>query len=138
MGKAKVRRMFVKAVEYLPCTKGLMEAAIKKTWKKLNKNKRAEEASILPNWTSVARWKKKYLANGKDAFALVDANHNKGNRNERYETEVREIVSDCIDQIYMQRERKPSKRRSKSPLSWSPVKTNSDHNLSNCRYQLEG
>jgi len=60
----------------------------------------------LPNWTSVARWKKKYLANGKDAFALVDANHNKGNRNERYETEVREIVSDCIDQIYMQRERK--------------------------------
>lgn len=104
--KAKIRRMYVKAVEHLPCTAALMKAAIEEVWKKLNKDKSETEVDKAPNWTTVSRWKKKYLTNGKDAFALVDAHHHKGNRNDRYDTEVMHIVSDCIDKIYLQRERK--------------------------------
>lgn len=104
--KAKIRRMYVKAVEYLPCTAALMKASIKEVWGKLNKDRNESEVDKAPNWTTVARWKKKYLANGKDAFALVDEHHHKGNRSDRYDTDVINIASDCIDKIYMQRERK--------------------------------
>ncbi|MDO9365711.1 MAG: Mu transposase C-terminal domain-containing protein [Methylotenera sp.] len=104
--KAKIRRMYVKAVEHLPCTAALMKAAIQEVWKKRNKDKSEADAEIAPNWTTVSRWKKKYLTNGKDAFALVDEHHHKGNRNDRYDEEVMHIVSDCIDKIYLQRERK--------------------------------
>jgi putative transposase len=104
--KAKIKRMYVKAVEHLPCTETLMKAAIHEVWKKLNKDENEPGVAKAPNWTTVARWKKKYLANGKDAFALVDAHHDKGNRDDRYDVEVTNIASDCIDKIYMQRERK--------------------------------
>lgn len=104
--KAKIKRMYVKAVEHLPCTQVLMEAAIQEVWKKLNKDKNEADVTKAPNWTTVARWKKKYLAHGKDTFALVDAHHDKGNRDDRYDVEVIDIASDCIDKIYLQRERK--------------------------------
>ncbi|WP_019896691.1 Mu transposase C-terminal domain-containing protein [Methylotenera mobilis] len=104
--KAKIRRMYVKAVEHLPCTAALMKTAIHEVWKTLNKDKSETDVDKEPNWITVSRWKKKYLTNGKDAFALVDAHHHKGNRNDRYDTEVMHIVSDCIDRIYLQRERK--------------------------------
>jgi len=104
--KAKIRRMYVKAVEHLPCTAALMKTAIHEVWKTLNKDKSETDIDKEPNWITVSRWKKKYLTNGKDAFALVDAHHHKGNRNDRYDTEVMHIVSDCIDRIYLQRERK--------------------------------
>lgn len=97
--KAVLRRMCVKAVEHLPCTRSIMEPAIQKAWAKL------ELTVPAPNWTSVTRWKKKYLANGKDAFALAEEHHRKGNRSERIDPEVIEIAESCIDKIYMKRER---------------------------------
>ena len=103
--KAKIRRLYVKAVEHLPCTAALMKTAIQEVWKKLNKDKKPNEMTNVPNWTSVARWKKKYLVNGKDAYILVEQHHQKGNRTSRYDNDVMDIVSDCIDQIYMRRER---------------------------------
>ena len=98
--KAKVCRSYAKAVEYLPCTRSIIEAAIKEVWEKIKLPEK------MPNWTTVNRWKKKYLINGKDGYALVDAHHRKGNRKERYDLEVIEIAKDCIDSIYMKRERK--------------------------------
>lgn len=59
-----------------------------------------------PHWVSVCAWKKKYLANGKDAFALGEQHQLKGNRTSRYPLEVIDIAEDCIDRIYLQRERK--------------------------------
>jgi putative transposase len=103
---AKIKRMYVKAVEHLPCTKHLMTPAIQQVWNKLNKGKAEDEVGKAPNWISVARWKKKYLTNGKDAFSLVAEHHHKGNRNGRYDSDVIELASECIEQIYMQRERK--------------------------------
>lgn len=56
--KAKMRRLYVKAVENLPNTESLMKTAIQEVWKKLNKDREPSEVTTVPNWTSVARWKK--------------------------------------------------------------------------------
>jgi putative transposase len=97
--KAVLKRMYAKAVEHLPCTQSLMEPEIQKVW---TKNKVTEAP---PHWTTVSRWKKKYLANGKDAFALADEHHRKGNRKDRIHQDVTDMAKDSIDEVYMKRER---------------------------------
>jgi putative transposase len=97
--KAVVKRMYVKAVEKLPSTQAIMEPVINKIWEDIKQPERS------PHWTTVCRWKKKYLVNGKDAFALADQHQRKGNYSQRYPDELMDIVESCIDRIYMQRER---------------------------------
>lgn len=97
--KAVVRRMYVKAVEHLPCTESIIKQAIQLVWTKIKSPVKA------PHWVNVCSWKRKYLANGKDAFALAGQHQRKGNRISRYPIEVIEIAEDCIDRLYMRRER---------------------------------
>ena len=97
--KAIVRRMYVKAVEHLPCTESIMKQAIQQVWSKIKLPNKP------PHWVNVCAWKKKYLVNGKDAFALAEQHQRKGNRTSRYPLEVIEIAEDCIDRLYMRRER---------------------------------
>ena len=97
--KAVVRRMYVKAVEHLPCTESIMKQAIQKVWAKI------QSPPKVPHWVNVCAWKRKYLANSKDAFALAEQHQRKGNRISRYPLEVIEIAEDCIDRLYMRRER---------------------------------
>lgn len=97
--RAKVKRMYAKAIEHLPSTEGIVKQAIQEVWQKLNLPDQA------PHWVSVCGWKKKYLKYGKDAFALGEQHHRKGNRTPRYPDEVIEIAEECIDHIYMRRER---------------------------------
>ncbi len=97
--KAKVKRMYAKAIEHLPSTEGIVKQAIQEVWEKLKLPEKA------PHWVSVCAWKKKYILNGKDAFALGEQHQRKGNRTPRYPMEVVEIAEDCINRIYMKRER---------------------------------
>lgn len=97
--KAIVRRIYVKAVENLPCTESIMKQAIQQVWSKIKTPHKA------PHWVNVCAWKRKYLLNGKDAFALAEQHQRKGNRTSRYPIEVIEIAEDCIDRLYMRRER---------------------------------
>lgn len=97
--RAKIRRMYAKAIEHLPSTEGIVKQAVQEVWQKI---KLPDQA---PHWVSVCGWKKKYLMNGKDAFALGEQHQLKGNRTPRYPIEVIEIAEDCIDRIYMKRER---------------------------------
>ncbi|MDO9204142.1 Mu transposase C-terminal domain-containing protein [Methylotenera sp.] len=97
--KAVVRRMYVKAVEHLPCTESIIKQAIQLVWTKIKSPAKA------PHWVNVCAWKKTYMANGKDAFALAGQHQRKGNRISRYPIEVVEIAEDCIDRLYMRRER---------------------------------
>ncbi|WP_047552179.1 Mu transposase C-terminal domain-containing protein [Methylotenera sp. G11] len=98
--KAKIKRMYAKAIEHLPSTEGIVKQAVREVWEKIRLPEKA------PHWVSVCSWKKKYLANGKDAFALGEQHQRKGNRTSRYPLEVIDIAEDCIDRIYLQRERK--------------------------------
>jgi putative transposase len=98
--KAKIKRIYAKAIEHLPSTEGIVKQAVREVWEKIMLPEKA------PHWVSVCAWKKKYLANGKDAFALGEQHQRKGNRTSRYPLEVIDIAEDCIDRIYLQRERK--------------------------------
>jgi putative transposase len=97
--RAKVRRAYVKAVEYLPVSQPIMVAAIWQVWNKIR------QPPCPPHWVTVAGWKSKYQKHGNNAFALVDNNKRKGNRTRRYPQEVIVIVEEAIDRIYMKRER---------------------------------
>jgi putative transposase len=97
--KAKIRRVYAKAIEHLPSTEKVVKQVIEQVWKKMNITK------LPPHWVTVCKWKQQYISYGKDAFSLAAQHHNKGNRNDRYPKEVIEIVEDCIERIYLQRER---------------------------------
>jgi len=96
---AKVRRLFVKAVEGLPNSESVLKPVIQKTWETLR------EPKTLPHWTTVFRWKKRYAESGSDILALVDDVNRKGNRKSRYPTEVTEFVEKAIEDRYLKLER---------------------------------
>lgn len=98
--QAKIRRAYAKAVEDLACTETLMVQAIKNVWEKIR------QPLIIPHWTTVYRWKRKYLDYGNDVFSLLDQNENKGNRSDRHSNAVIDIVHNTIESIYLTRERK--------------------------------
>lgn len=98
--EAKIRRAYVHAVLDLPNTRALTKSAIRAIWNKLQKPLRC------PDWITVYRWKRRYLAAGKDIYALVDQSFKKGNRSSRYPKEVVDIAEKAINQVYLSRERK--------------------------------
>lgn len=97
--RAMIKRMYAKAIEHLPSTEGIVKQVIQELWEKIKLPEKT------PHWVSVCAWKKKYILHGKDAFALGEQHQRKGNRTSRYPIEVIEIAEDCIDRIYMRRER---------------------------------
>ncbi|QSI75359.1 Mu transposase C-terminal domain-containing protein [Niveibacterium microcysteis] len=94
-----MRRLYVKSVVDLPNTKEAYTPAIIKTWEALQAPK------APPHWTTVFRWKNRYLNSGDDILALVDNTKNKGNRTSRYPVEVVELVDKAIENRYLQLER---------------------------------
>lgn len=97
--KAKIKRTYVKAIEHLPATENIVKQAIKEVWEKL------KLIDPPPHWVTVCAWKKKYLKNGKDAYAIAPQHQRKGNRKPRYPIEVVEIAEECIERLYLKRER---------------------------------
>ncbi len=97
--KAKIKRAYVKAIEHLPATESIVKQAIKEVCEKL------KLTDPPPHWVTVCAWKKKYLKNGKDAYAITPQHQRKGNRKPRYPIEVVEIAEDCIERLYLKRER---------------------------------
>lgn len=96
---AKVRRLYIKSVVDIPNTEAAFKPAIQKTWEAL------QEPETQPHWTTVFRWKNRYLNAGSDILALVEDTKNKGNRASRYPAEVIELVDKAIEDRYLQFER---------------------------------
>lgn len=97
--KAKLKRLYAKAVMDLPVSEHAFKAAIERQWANL----RSPDAP--PHWTTVYRWREKYLKAGEDFLALQDGHHRKGNRIERFPREVIELADRAVDERYLQRER---------------------------------
>lgn len=97
--EAKVRRAYVIATLDAQNTEQAMVADIQTTWLKLR------EPEAPPNWTTVYRWKKKYLAAGKDIRALAVDRHQQGNCTNRYPDEVMAIAENAITNHYLIRTR---------------------------------
>ncbi len=100
MRELQKKKAYISAVEGLPISKSLIVPAIHQVWGNL------KVPGTEPNWVTVTRWLKRYLNTGKDAFALLDDNHSKGNRTRRYPISVLHIVDDVVDQIYLTPERR--------------------------------
>lgn len=97
---AKKRRVYAKALDGLPATKKLMVPAIQRVWEQLG------SVGTKPHFSTVCRWRRKYLENDKSIHKLIDQDQRRGNRNRRYPQEVIKIVLDAIDLHYMTLERK--------------------------------
>jgi putative transposase len=100
MDDAKVRRQYVLAAVSVPSTKKDLIEVSKKVWSSLRRPSRA------PHWTSVYRWRRSYVASGKDIQGVVAQQHNRGNRESRYPVDVIAKVERAIETVYLTRERK--------------------------------
>ena len=96
----KMKRAYVIEVLYLPTSEQGMKKAIQEVWEKIKKPQKP------PNWSTVSRWKKKYIAAGHDIRSLGVDVKKRGNRSGRYPDEVLQFVEDGIDTLYMTREQK--------------------------------
>lgn len=54
-----------------------------------------------PSWLTLYRWYKNYIASGRDIRSLVPLNSGKGNRQSRLNPEVKQIIKDAINQVYL-------------------------------------
>jgi putative transposase len=93
--EAKLRRLYVKAVLDVPNSKVRFEEAIANVWGDAKKPERA------PGWTTVYRWKSRYLAAGKDITSLLPQKSRRGNKRDRYSPEVMNEVKDAVELVYM-------------------------------------
>lgn len=93
------RRAYVHAVLDIPHNVALMKTAIQFVSKKLG------DLESPPSHNTVYRWKKKYLAAGRDIRSLIPAYAKRGNRKDRYPTEVVDTVNAAIEKKYLTEER---------------------------------
>ena len=54
-----------------------------------------------PSWLTLYRWYKNYSESGKDIRALVPLHSAKGNRSSRLNPEVKKIIKDAIERVYL-------------------------------------
>ena len=59
------------------------------------------EDSKPPSWSTLYRWYKNYIASDKDIRSLVPLHSAKGNYKSRLNPEVRQIIKDAIEQVYL-------------------------------------
>jgi putative transposase len=96
----RIKRAYVIKVLHLSTSELVMKKAIQEVWEKIKK------PPSPPNWSTVSRWKAKYIASGHDIRSLGIDVKKRGNRSGRYPDEVLQFVEDGIDTFYMTREQK--------------------------------
>ena len=97
--QAKIKRAYVVAIENFPNTEAVIQEKIDLVWEQL------QQPPIKPNWTTVFRWKMKFIKANRDATIFISNQKKRGNRESRYPTEVLDIVEIAIDTVYMIREK---------------------------------
>lgn len=101
---AKVKLTYVQALKRFPRTEQVMVPLIDEVWTK-NKAAGIVLQTSPPNFTTVARWIRAYHDAGDDIRALVDRQQRKGNRRERIDAVVGDMVDDLIETRYLTIER---------------------------------
>ncbi len=96
---AKIRRAYVMRVLDVPNSRDALESAIAEVWEKIKMPPQA------PAYSTVYRWKRRYVAAKADIRSLVDNTSAKGNRSSRYAAEVLAICEQAIQTKWMRRER---------------------------------
>lgn len=97
---AKIRRYYVLGISGLPSTRAKLIPIIHQIWQNLG------ELGKPPSADAVIRWKRMYQQAGEDIVGIIDRDCKKGNRLERYSSDVIEIAEKAIDEVYLTEERK--------------------------------
>jgi putative transposase len=97
---AKIRMAYVRAVRDLPRTQKLIEEAIDEVWEKLS-----PQPSGKPNWTSVYRWMRAFVASESAPRSLLVDQRAKGNREPRFPKEILQLCEAVIEETYLTLER---------------------------------
>lgn len=92
---AKLKRQCIKAVENLPATKRMYQAAMQELW---NAHSLTQP---IPHWITVRRWVLQFVKGARDIQALLEQHQRKGNRSNRYPDAVIEVVEKIIDNVYL-------------------------------------
>ncbi|WP_457325443.1 Mu transposase C-terminal domain-containing protein, partial [Roseateles sp. P5_E11] len=98
--KAKLKRLYVKALQDVPASNRFIREAIQKLWQKI------KQPATAPHPATVRRWRSCLVAAGGDIRAVVDKISQRGNRTARYPEMVTDIVENAIDVVYLTLERK--------------------------------
>jgi putative transposase len=93
--RAKLKRQCIKAVENLPATKRMYEAAMQELWNAYSLTQ------PIPHWITVRRWVLQFVKGARDIQALLEQHQRKGNRSNRYPDAVIEVVEKIIDNVYL-------------------------------------
>lgn len=101
---AKVKLAYVQALKRRPRTEQVMVPIIHDVWAK-NKKAGVLLQSVPPHFTTVARWIRAYHDSGDDIRSLVDRLHQRGNRADRVDAVVDEMLDDLIQTRYLTLER---------------------------------
>lgn len=97
--KAKIKRAYAVAAEHCLNTQASIQGKIDAVWEEL------KQPPIKPNWSTVYRWKTQFMKANRDATIFMSNKKKRGNRENRYPTEVIDIVELAIDTVYMIREK---------------------------------
>jgi hypothetical protein len=97
--QAKVRRAYVQAALREANTKLAMQDAVNNLWEKI------KIPENPPSYSTVQRWLSLFRQGRQDITVLRDNTTAKGNRTERYPSEVLEICRQSIENKYLVRER---------------------------------
>lgn len=96
---AKLKRAYVLAIWDHLVNPALLTSVIREVWEKHKKPAKP------PHWTTVVRWRNRYVEHGKDVAALRPRRCTQGNRKRRVDQRTLDISTDAVDAIYMTRER---------------------------------
>lgn len=100
MADAKVRRAYAVEAAKGPSSETALRDVAARVWAKIGK------PATPPYWTTVSRWKAKLISGGMDIHAVVEQLDKKGNRTQRYDEQLIELVDNAIDKVYLTKERK--------------------------------
>ena len=100
LDEAKIRMKFVRAVLGLPRTRNLVEQAIDEVWSTLS-----PQPHCKPSSSSVFRWLRAFNQSENSPRSLLVGHSEKGNRKQRYPTEVLQLCDDVIEEVYLSIER---------------------------------
>lgn len=97
---AKIKYLYAKETLGLPATRSLLNPVIDQVWKKLGCPQNR------PDFSSVCRWRKRFIEGGKSTSRLISQVHRRGNRQARFPSEVIGITQEVIDRLFLTLERK--------------------------------
>lgn len=103
--RALAKHVFVQNLLKAPVTKALMVPMVEEVYSNLELWKKVKRPEKCPSWNSVAGWLRKFKHAGKDIRVLVDRKFDRGNHEERYHSDVLEIIDDLIDSRFLTEER---------------------------------